>query len=222
MATAIYWGSGSGPSWRVLLALAIKGVPFESHLLSFSKGEHKTPAMLAMSPRGKVPVLRDGDVVLSESLAILTYLDRAHPEPPLFGRTPAEAGAIFRVIMEHECYGLAAMSAFCRPLLFGRLEAQRDQVILSIEGARLELGRLEAELASRPLLATAEISAADVFVYPQIKTFERALDKPGASSVDHGFSPFRDVFPRLGAWCARLEALPGYDATYPPHWREGT
>ncbi len=43
MALEVYWGSGSGPSWRVLLALAAKGVPFESKLLSFSKRENRTP-----------------------------------------------------------------------------------------------------------------------------------------------------------------------------------
>lgn len=221
MALEVFWGSGSGPAWRVLLALAIKGLPYESHLLSFSKGEHKTPEMLAMNPRGKVPVVRDGAYVLSESLAILTYLDRKHPASPLFGESAEEAGQIMRVIMEHECYGLAAISAFSRPLLFGRMEAQRDQVILSIDGAHAELRRLEEELASRPYLATAKVSAADVFVYPQIKTLERALGKPGAETLDHGLGPISEVFPRLAAWCGRIEALPGYDATYPPHWREG-
>jgi len=220
MALEVFWGSGSGPAWRVLLALAIKGLPYESHLLSFSKGEHKTPEMLAMNPRGKVPVLKDGAYVLSESLAILTYLDRKHPATPLFGESAEEAGQIMRVIMEHECYGLDAISAFCRPLLFGRMDTQRDQVLLSIDGARAELMRLEEELASRPFLATSKVSAADAFVYPQLKTLERALGKPGAETVDHGLGPLSQVFPRLAAWCARIEALPGYDATYPPHWRE--
>ena len=220
MAIEIFWGSGSGPAWRVLLGLAIKGLPYQSHLLSFSKGDLKTPEMLALAPRGKVPVLRDGSYVLNESLAILTYLERKHPSPPLFGETPEEAGQIMRVIMEHECYGLAAISAFCRPLLFGRLDAQRDQVILAIDGARTELARLEAELATRPFLATSTVSAADVFVFPQIKTLERSFGKPGAADLAHGLGPLPEVFPRLAAWCARIEAVPGYDATFPPHWRE--
>ena len=221
MALEIFWGSGSAPAWRVLLALAIKGVPYESHLLSFSKGEHKAPELVAMNPRGKVPILRDGAYWLSESLAILTYLDRKHPTPPLFGESPEEAGQIMRVIMEHECYGLTAISAFSRPLLFGRLEVQRDQVLLAIDEARAELARLESELATRLFLATSKVSAADAFVYPQIKTLERAFGKPGAEKIDHDLGPLPEVFPRLAAWCARIEALPGYDATYPPHWREG-
>ncbi len=221
MALEIFWGSGSAPAWRVLLALAIKGVPYESHLLSFSKGEHKAPELVAMNPRGKLPMLRDGAYWLSESLAILTYLDRKHPTPPLFGESPEEAGQIMRVIMEHECYGLTAISAFSKPLLFGRLEVQRDQVLLAIDEARAELARLESELATRLFLATSKVSAADAFVYPQIKTLERAFGKPGAETIDHDLGPLPEAFPRLAAWCARIEALPGYDATYPPHWREG-
>jgi glutathione S-transferase len=221
MALEVFWGSGSGPAWRVLLALAIKNVPYESRLLSFSKGETKSPEMLALNPRGKVPVLRDGTYVISESLAILTYLERKFPAAPLFGETAEEAGQIMRVVMEHECYGLAAISAFARPLLFGRLDTQRDQVLLAVDGARAELARLEAELATRPFLATSKVSAADVFVYPQIKALERALGKPGAETIEHDLGPLLRVFPQLAAWCGRIEALPGYDATYPPHWREG-
>jgi len=47
-------------------------VPYESHLLSFSKGEHKAPELVGLNPRGKVPILRDGAYGLYESLAILT------------------------------------------------------------------------------------------------------------------------------------------------------
>jgi glutathione S-transferase len=219
MAIELYWGSGSVPAWRVMLALAVKQVPYESHLLSFSNGEHRSPEMLAMCPRGKVPVLRDGAYALSESLAILSYLDRKYPTPPLFGTTPEEAGQIYRVMMEHECYGLPAISAFCRPLLFGRLEAERDQVLLAVDGAASELGRIEAALATRDNLATDALSAADLFVFPQIKALERALGKPGAETLDHGLTLAR-AYPRVAAWCARIEALPGYAATYPPHWRD--
>lgn len=221
MALEVFWGSGSGPAWRVLLALAVKGVPYESRLLSFSKGEHKTEEMLAMSPRGKVPVIRDGDFTLSESLAILHYLDRKYPTPKLFGETPEETGRIMRTIMEHECYGVSALSAFARPLLFGRLDAQRDQVLLAVDGARAELARLEAALGETETLSGKAIGAADIFVFPQLKSLERAFGKPGADTLDHGLGPLGTTFPKVQAWMHRIEALPGYEATYPPHWREG-
>jgi glutathione S-transferase len=221
MALEIFWGSGSGPAWRVLLALAVKGVPFESHLLSFSKREHKSPEMLAMNPRGKVPVLKDGAFTLYESLAMLVYIDRKHPAPPLFGKTPEEAGMIERVIMEHESYGWPAITAFTRPLLFGKLDEQRDKVIEALPLLREELGRLESGLRPPAWLAGTALSAADLVVFPAWKTLERALGKPGADTLDHGLRPLDGPYPKLSAWAKRIEALPGYDATYPPHWREG-
>ena len=90
MALEIWWGSGSPYSWRALLALEYKQLSYESHLVQFAKQEHKAPALVKMNPRGRVPVLKDGDYVCFESLAILHYLDRKYPERPLFGRTAEE------------------------------------------------------------------------------------------------------------------------------------
>ncbi|MBV9621453.1 MAG: glutathione S-transferase N-terminal domain-containing protein, partial [Gammaproteobacteria bacterium] len=87
MAIEVFWGSGSPFAWRVLLALEHKRLPYVSHVLQFSKQEHKSPAMLAMNPRGKLPVLKDGDYVCFESLAILYYLERKYPAAPLFGQS---------------------------------------------------------------------------------------------------------------------------------------
>src|SRR5688500_12238751 len=66
MAIEIFWGSGSPYAWRVLLMLAVKGASYESRLLSFMENENHTPEYLKLSPRGRVPAMRDGDVSLSE------------------------------------------------------------------------------------------------------------------------------------------------------------
>src|SRR6266480_7417491 len=104
MSIEVFWGSGSPVAWRVLLALEYKRLPYVSHLLQFSKQEHKSPQMLALNPRGRVPVLKDGDYVCFESLAVLYYLDLKYPDPHIFGRTPEEAGVIMRVICEYQAY----------------------------------------------------------------------------------------------------------------------
>ena len=96
----IYWISGSPFAWRVLLTAEVKGIPYEGKLLEASKGDLKTPEFLAINPLGRVPALRDGNFTLHESLAIMVYLDRKHPNPPLFGRTAEEAGRIFQGISE--------------------------------------------------------------------------------------------------------------------------
>ena len=65
MALEIWWGSGSPYSWRALLALEYKQLSYESHVVQFSKQEHKSPQLLRMNPRGRVPVLQDDDYVCS-------------------------------------------------------------------------------------------------------------------------------------------------------------
>ena len=59
MALEVYWGSGSPFSWRVLLTLEVKQLPYQSKLLTFLKQEHKSPEYLALNPRGKVPTLKE-------------------------------------------------------------------------------------------------------------------------------------------------------------------
>ncbi len=81
----IYWASGSPFAWRAVLTAELKGIDYESKLLSFGDGDLRKAEYLEMNPRGKVPVLRAGSEFIYESLAIMTYLDKAFPEPPLFG-----------------------------------------------------------------------------------------------------------------------------------------
>ncbi|MBL8264912.1 glutathione S-transferase family protein, partial [Steroidobacter sp.] len=104
MALELWWGSGSPYSWRALLALEHKRLQYVSHLLQFSKQEHRSPQLLQMNPRGRVPVLKDGDYVVFESLAILRYLDRKYPDVPIFGHSAEEEGTITRVICEFQAY----------------------------------------------------------------------------------------------------------------------
>src|ERR687896_1376836 len=128
MALEVYWGSGSPFAWRVLLMLEVKRLTYQSNLLEFSKGEHKASGFLKLNPRGKVPVLKDDDFVLSESLAIIAYLDKKYPEPPLFGTSPQETGLIWRAIMEMENYLLSPADKLVRPIFFGQGLDETDKI----------------------------------------------------------------------------------------------
>jgi glutathione S-transferase len=219
MALELFWGSGSPFSWRVLLALELKRLPYESHLRQFSQGDLKTPAFVAMNPRQRVPVLRDGDDVVCESVAILAYLDRKYPEPPLFGRTPSEAGRIWRQVCEQLSYVDEAVEAYIIPLYFNRAAEQAAELQAAVPVIQAELGRLEALLATREWLAADHLTAADLVVFPALKSLERASGKPQADRFGLGLLPLAERYPALARWAARIEALPGYDRTYPPHWR---
>jgi glutathione S-transferase len=225
MTLAIYWGSGSPNAWRVLLAAEALRLPYESKLLEFSKGQHKTPEFLALNPRGKVPVLRDGDFVLYESLAILGYLDRL-AAGALYGSTPSEVGLTHQIISEFECYVREPLTRVVRHLLAVAgapatpLTPTVDQAEAANETVRVELAALAGFLKSRSWLARERFSAADAAIYPYARLLLRAVSKAEARARELSLFPFFDAFPELAPWFARIEALPGYERTYPPHWRE--
>jgi glutathione S-transferase len=213
----IFWGSGSPFAWRVLLAAELKRIPYESRLLEFGKGDLKKPEFLALNPRGKVPVIRDGDVVLAESIAILAYLERKHPEPPLLGRTPEETGRIWGAISTFESYMRDATTPLNR-WLFGDKPRTAE-----IDEARAQVGReldrLEARLADHDWLVGDAVSAADVAWFPTVRTYIRAAARNEARAREVNLHPLAEVYPNLARWVGRVEALPGYDRTFPPHWR---
>ena len=219
MAIEIYWGSGSAYSWRVLLALEQKNLPYVSRLLQFSKQEHKAPEYLLLSPRGKVPTLRDGDVVLGESLAILAYLERQYPDPPLFGRTAAETGHVWQLISEYVSYLDGPAFEVVLPLYFGKVAEKGEQIRRALPAVHAELYRMEAALARRLWLSGDRVSAADLVAYPGIASLQRAAAKPEAAPLDLGLLPLESRYPAIAAWTQRVAALPGYDRAYPPHWR---
>jgi len=83
-----YWRSSA--SYRVRIALALKGVAYERVDIRLLEGDHKAAAHLARNPQGFVPALAIDGKVLTQSLAILDYLDAKFPEPPLVSGDPAE------------------------------------------------------------------------------------------------------------------------------------
>jgi maleylacetoacetate isomerase/maleylpyruvate isomerase len=79
----------SSASFRVRIALALKGLDYEYHPVHLAKGEHKLPAYADMAVEGLVPLLElDDGTRLTQSMAIIEYLDELHPMPALL---PADA-----------------------------------------------------------------------------------------------------------------------------------
>jgi len=164
MTITAYWGSGSPFAWRMLLALEFKRLPYESRRLAFDKGEHKSPEYLKLNPRGRVPALTDGECVLYESLAILAYLERAYPEPALFGRTPQEHGAVMRWVSEIVSYlepaglPICACTRCCRFCGARACSPARKAVIPPSRGSPPRTFRLSRAGAgrSRPCPVTSE------------------------------------------------------------------
>ena len=220
MAIQLYWGSGSPFVWRVMLTLEVKGLAYESKQLEFSKGEHKAPAYLRLNARGKVPTLKDGDFVLYESLAIMSYLDRKYPDPPLFGKTPEETGLIWRVLSECESYIVSDGDKVVRPIFFGKGLDRVEEIQQAAHKLRQELKGIDERLAGSHWLVGDSISAADIGVFPLVQLLVRAASKEAAQPLNLGLMPLAQTFPNIASWVQRIEALPNYQRTYPPHWRQ--
>lgn len=76
----------SSASFRVRIALALKGLDYTYKPVHLLKNEQMTESYAAVAASRLVPLLKDGDALITQSLAICEYLDETHPEPPLLPR----------------------------------------------------------------------------------------------------------------------------------------
>lgn len=215
----LYIISGSPPCWTVMLALEIKGLSYEQRRLDNAKREQKSAAYLAINPRGQVPTLIDGDVNVSETLAVLAYLDARYPSPPLFGENAVDTALIWRILCEVDGNLREPVGDISRPLFRGKAEQFADRITEAATDVRAELGLLEERLSSAPWLAGDVISAADLIAYPVVMQLMRAVAREEAIPLNLAIHPLKDNFPNLNAWDRRLAAMPGFANAYPPHWK---
>ena len=216
----LFWVSGSPYAWRVQLALGYKGVPYISRRMDSAQLADRSPAFLELNPRGKVPVLKTGHGTIYESVAIIAFLDRAHPAVPLFGQTAQEHGRIWQRVSEFENYmrDLFALE-IVRPLLRGHAKDDPDAMRASASRAYDALGWMERALAVAHYLAGDDLTAADIIALPNIQMLRRVAARPEAIEMALSLEDLGARLPALGAWLSRMETMRGYDAAYPPHWR---
>lgn len=218
MTIDFYAGSGSPYVWRVWLALEHKAIPYELHLLSFQAGDLSKPEFLAINPRHKVPAIVDDGFALYESPAIVRYLEDAYPDSgkSLFPGTATTRALTNRMIAETDAYVAPAIEHLVDEILF-KPEAERSADAIAQARAALgeELTHFERDVAG-DYLASDAVSAADFSLYPLL-ALARRMQAKFVSSLDlDGI-----VGPKLGSWEKRIEALPYFAKTIPPHWRAG-
>jgi maleylpyruvate isomerase len=94
----------SSASYRVRIALNLKGLSAEHLAYHLRKGEQCAPAYLAINPQGLVPALQDdAGETLTQSLAIIEWLDEIHPEPPLLPKDPLRRAKVRAFAMALAC-----------------------------------------------------------------------------------------------------------------------
>jgi glutathione S-transferase len=214
LALTLYYGSGSPYAWRVQLALEHKALTYELKVLSFSAGDTRKPEFLALNPRHQVPVIADGDFTLYESNAIVEYIDEAYPGrgSPLFPGDVKARALIRRLILEVDDYGYAAFSKVLEEAFWKKPEERDSKVIAEARQASIdELGSFAK--AMRGDFLAGPLSAADFALYPMTALLKRAQIKLPDLDADAMLPP------AIKAWKARIEALPYFGKTVPPHWK---
>ena len=215
MSLTLYSGSGSPFAWRVQLALEHKALAYELRMLSFSARDTLKPEFIALNPRHQVPVLVDGDFVLYESNAIVEYLDEAYPGrgAPLFPGDVRQRALVRRLIEEADNYYYEATSQVLTQAFWKKPEEREADKIAAGRKAVVEESALFTRAMRGDFLA-GQLSAADFTLYPLVASLWRAEMKlPDLDAAGM-------VTPQLLAWKARIEALPYFDKTLPPHWRQ--
>jgi maleylpyruvate isomerase len=203
----------SSTSWRVRIALGLKGVPYESrgvHLLR-DGGEQKTEAYRAMNPIGEVPTLEirgeDGEPMahLAQSVAILEYLEETHPNPPLLPTDPilrAQTRQLVEVVNSsiHPVQNLKVMRTLTADFGTDRA-ANFDWARRWIERHFVGLETLITRVAGTHAVGDT-ITLADVVIIPQVFNAIR-------------FGVDMTPFPRLAAVDAAVSGHPAFVAALP-------
>ncbi len=185
---------------RVGIYLAEKGLDIERVDVNTAAGEHKRPEFLAKNPAGKIPVLElDDGSYLTESAAIVEYLEDRFPEPPMIGVT-AEARGRTRAIEQigNDLIIRAHIVLLHSHAHFAGRTEQNPAVAVAVQPLVDELlGMLEHHLGDNPFLAGQAPTIADCTVFPLFQTCRVRLHLP-----------FGAEYPRLDAWYERFAQRP--------------
>ncbi len=172
--TIVFYDCPTAPSpRRARILLAEKGVPHETVQVDLASREQLGEAFRKINPQCTVPVLKTDDgLVLTDNASIAAWLEARFPEPPLFGRTPAEKAEIAGWHWRCEYEGLSAIAeglrngspAMANRALPGPVDYAQIPELAQRGRARVErfLENLEARLAGREFVAAGRFSVADV------------------------------------------------------------
>lgn len=190
----------SGNAYKAALTLELSGAEWTPAYVDFFNGGVRTPEFLDLNVMGEVPVLEDGDMVLTQSGVIQDYISSKTGK--LGGKSAAERRDVLRWMFfdNHKISGIAGGLRFMMNFM---PEDRRNADVISFQAGRLKtaLQVVETQLSSTTWLAAADMTIADIAVagylfYPEPFTFDRA------------------DYPHVDRWLNAIAAQPGWKAPY--------
>jgi maleylacetoacetate isomerase len=202
-----YWRSSA--AYRVRIALALKGLTYESVEVNLLAGEQRDAAFRAHNPQGLVPALAIDGAVIGQSLAIIDYLEVLYPDPPLVPRDPlARAQVLAQALVIaadiHPITNLRVLNRLADQ--FGADQAAKEEWYRHwiAEG----FTALEEMAGDGPFLGGDAPNLADVCLVPQMYNARR-------------FTLPLDAYPKLVAADAAAQAIPAIAAVAPERVKPG-
>jgi maleylacetoacetate isomerase len=206
MSVKLYSYFRSSAAYRVRIALNLKGLPYEMVPVHLTKdgGQQRTPEFVAINPQKRVPAIElPGGEVLTQSLAIIEYLDDTHPEPPLLPADALERAKV-RAIAQmvacdiHPLNNLIVLQYLKRTLKHEQPDIDAWYHHWVIDG----FTAIESMLGPGPYACGAHVTLADVCLVPQVANARR-------------FKVPLDKFPKIVAVDAACLKLPAFDKARP-------
>ena len=191
----------SSAAFRVRIAINLKGMDVEHAAIHLRRGEHLASAYASLNPQRLVPALLDGPNILTQSLAIIDYLEDLRPEPPLLPADPIDRAFVRGIALSVACdiqpiNNLRVLNRLAAS--FGADEAARlewsrhwiQEGFTAIEAALAKRGAGDFCFGDGPTLA-------DVFLIPQVYN---------AGRVDVDLAPY-PIIRRINRTCMALPAF---------------
>lgn len=196
----------SSASYRVRIALALKGLDYESIPVDLRAAAHTSDAYRALNPDGLVPLLEDGDIRVSQSMAMIEYLEERYPQPALLPSGAAERARVRSLAQLvacdiHPLNNLRVLQYLIGPMGVSKPDKDRWYAHWICQGmAALE--RRLTEPATGEFCHGNSAGLADCFLVPQVVNANRM-------NVD------LSAFPRVRAIADRCMALPAFQSSHP-------
>jgi glutathione S-transferase len=196
------FGAPVSPYVRKVMAYAVeKGI--ELPLTPIGLGD-PNPEFIAASPFRKMPAFTDGDFSISDSTAIVTYLEAKHPEPAMIPADPANRA---RVIWFDE-FADTILTGAAGPIFFNRIVMPK---FMNQEGDLAAAAKAETE-ALPPVMDYLErvIPASGFLVGDALSLADIAVASPFVNAEHAGVKPSVAKYPKLSAWIAEMHARPSF------------
>jgi glutathione S-transferase len=191
---------------RVRLTAGVLGLELEEKALDFAKGEHKSPEHLALNPNGAIPTLVDGDVVLTESRAIMQYLASKKPESGLLPKDEAARADVTRWQFWDAAHwspalGTLTFQMVLKPMM-GMGDPDRAKVDEAFGGIKRFGAVLNQRLDGKQYIVGNALTVADLTIASSLM-YAKQTDVPLG---EH---------PNVAAWFARITELPAWAKSSP-------